>query len=190
MKKQITPETRKKLLSLARESIMEKFTGIAPPSYENLKKNPSVQSKNGVFVTLKKNKDLRGCIGTVVNTIPLFDSVRYMAKESAFRDPRFPPVSREEVDDIVIELSLLSIPEKTDGPENIKLGEHGIILKKNERQSLFLPQVATEQCWDLETTLTHLSLKAGLSGDAWKSSDCTFKVFRAFYFNEKDLKDE
>jgi len=155
-----------------------------------------LQEPVGVFVTLKQkdpesaDSELRGCIGSIIGREPLYEGGRRLAVESAFFDPRFPPVTEQELDDLLIELSVLSEPKEIDSYHDIILGRDGIILTCSGRTAVFLPQVAEEQGWDLETTLTHLSLKAGLDPDAWLETSCTYRVFQAEVFQEGQVQDE
>jgi AmmeMemoRadiSam system protein A len=135
-----------------------------------------------------KGGDLRGCIGNIGAFEPLIDNIRGNAFNAAFRDPRFRPVSsEEELKGLEFEISVLTEAEPIDGPDSFVIGEHGIILQKNGRSAVFLPQVAPEQGWDVPETLTHLSMKAGLGPDAWREKDTRFSVFRAVVFAERDF---
>jgi AmmeMemoRadiSam system protein A len=142
--------------------------------------------KRGVFVTLKIRDQLRGCIGYILPRIALLDAVVENTVNACAKDPRFRPVTSRELDEIDIEISVLTPPSKVSSYHDIVVGKHGIILKKGFYQAVFLPQVATEQGWDLETTLTHLSLKAGMRSDGWKTG-AEFEVFEAQVFGEKEL---
>ncbi len=133
------------------------------------------------FVTLKKNGRLRGCIGSIMARQPLWKDIVERAIDAAVNDPRFPPVTPDELDDLSLEISVLTPMKKVSGPKDIIIGKHGILLTKGYHRAVFLPQVAPEQGWDLETTLRHLCLKAGLPPDAWKEG-CTFEVFEAQVF--------
>lgn len=135
----------------------------------------------GGFVTLKRNGRLRGCIGEIFPSREIWKVVREHAYNAAFQDPRFTPLSKSELDDLEIEISLLSRPWPVDGPDQIVVGKHGVVLNKNGLNSVFLPQVATEQGWKLDEMLSHLSVKAGLPPDAWKSG-ASFMVFEAQIF--------
>jgi hypothetical protein len=138
-------------------------------------------SCRGAFVTLTEDGDLRGCIGRILSDEPVGRVVREMAAAAALEDPRFPPVRPGELDALELEVSVLTEPKGVAGPEDIVLGRDGILLGKRGRRAVFLPQVAPEQGWDLETTLSQLSLKAGLPPDAWKSG-ASFETFQAQIF--------
>ncbi len=172
------------LLKVARESIKERLTGIRG-SYPQPTDN--IMTKCGAFVTLHKHGVLRGCIGYVIPIKPLYETVKEMAISSAFEDPRFPPLRNEEFDEIDIEISALSPLKQIESIDEIKVGKHGILIKKGFRSGLLLPQVATEQGWDLETFLTNTCYKAGLYGDCWKEKDTVIEIFSAIVFSEKEL---
>ncbi|NQT61008.1 MAG: AmmeMemoRadiSam system protein A [Bacteroidetes bacterium] len=192
----LNKETRSVLLSLARESIAEHIAGIPSKLYRKMM-NELIQedllSENGVFVTLKRRKivdeesALRGCIGNIIGRFPLYESIRRLAVEAAVYDPRFQPVSGlDELNTLLIEISILTIPEQVSSYSEIVVGRDGVLLLCQARTAVFLPQVATEQGWDLEETLTHLSLKAGLGMMGWKDSHCQFRVFQTEVFSEKN----
>ena len=137
------------------------------------------------LVTLHKEGRLRGCIGSIYPIRPLYREVMSRAQDAALNDRRFKPVKKEEVKDLHIEISVLTPPRSVKSWRDIEIGKHGIILEKGGGRAVFLPQVAPEQGWDRETTLTHLSRKAGLSGDAWKTGT-EFYVFEAQIFHEQE----
>jgi AmmeMemoRadiSam system protein A len=136
------------------------------------------------FVTLTIKKDLRGCIGDVMPRQALYKSVIANAINAAVNDWRFTPVTKDELSSIQIEISALTVPQPIISYNLIRLGTDGVILKKDGYSALFLPQVAPEQKWTLEETLTHLSLKAGLPSDGWKKG-ASFEVFHAEVFGEE-----
>ncbi len=182
----ILPEDRNYLLSLAREAIAAVLNGKGLDEVrvdeEGLRE--TLREKRGVFVTLTRNNELRGCIGYIFALLPLWQAVIENARNAAFRDPRFAPLMPGELDDIAIEISVLTPPEAIADINGFEVGRHGIILKKGVHQAVFLPQVAPEQGWDAETTLMHLSLKAGLAPDGWKKG-AQFEVFEAEVFGEE-----
>jgi AmmeMemoRadiSam system protein A len=133
-----------------------------------------------VFVTLERpGGQLRGCIGSILAHRPLWEDIRDNAINAGVRDPRFSPVTLDEVEALHLSVTVLSKPEPTASYRDFEVGRHGVILKLGGRRAVFLPQVAPEQGWDRETTLEHLSLKAGLSADAWRSSEARFELFEA-----------
>ncbi|MBP7652427.1 AmmeMemoRadiSam system protein A [Candidatus Dependentiae bacterium] len=137
------------------------------------------KEKRGVFVTLHISGALRGCIGYILPYKPLYTAVIENAYNAAFNDPRFTALSKSEFEEVDIEISVLSVPEKINSYKDIIIGQHGIILKNGFYQAVFLPQVAVEQNWDIETTLAHLSIKAGGDMDLWKNKNTLFEVFEA-----------
>lgn len=120
------------------------------------------------FVTLKRGKELRGCIGTIRADAPLAESVVRNAISAALYDERFPPVRHREVAGLSVEVSVLSSPEAIASPADLEIGRHGVILEKDRRKAVYLPKVALEQGWDRQEMLRQLSLKAGLDPDAWQ----------------------
>lgn len=141
----------------------------------------------GAFVTLHKNGQLRGCIGHMVATGPLYLTVRDMAIAAAAEDPRFPPVTMDEMDEIDIEISALSPMEKITDYEKIEVGKHGVMVRMGWKSGVYLPQVAAETGWNREEFLTSLcDHKAGIPPDAWKTGACEMSIFTAEVFGEKD----
>jgi len=178
----LTDEEKKILLVTARLSIKEKFSkekALYPAPTEKLKQ------KCGAFVSLTKHEQLRGCIGDIIALKPLIETIKEVAQSSAFHDPRFPAVKKEELDDLEIEISVLSPFREIQDINEIKVGVHGLMVKRGYSSGFLLPQMATEYGWDRDTFLTHTCHKAGLPGGAWKSSDMTIEVFSALVFNEK-----
>ena len=179
-----TDEEKATLLKLARDEINYNLEKGEPPSLDGL--DDKLMQTRSCFVTLHTAEgELRGCIGNIEPFQPLAENVISNARNSAFSDPRFLPVSADEINSLVIEISILTVPEPITSYKKFVVGKHGIILNKAGRGAVFLPQVAPEQGWDAETTLTHLAMKAGLYPDAWRDEDCQFRVFEAIYFSEK-----
>lgn len=177
---------KKRLLEIARKAIEGYLTNSKDPEFSEA--DPKLNETCGVFVTLHKRGELRGCIGNMVGQCPLYKTVRSMAIESATGDPRFNPVTKEELKDIEIEISVLSPLKKIEDINEFKLGVHGIIVKKGWHQGVFLPQVATETGWTKEEFLSQLcAQKAGLPADAWKDVDCEKYIFSALVFSEKEV---
>ena len=172
-----TPEEKKILLQLARDTITDRLEKRESPEFSDKRK--VFRQHSGAFVTLhKKNGNLRGCIGKMFSEEPLYITVIEMAEEAAFDDPRFTPVTLEELKELKIEISVLSPLKKIKTTEEIKLGVHGVLLKKGLYSGVFLPQVAVETGWDLEKFMNNLcSGKAGLPKDAWKSKNADIFIF-------------
>lgn len=181
----LSDDEKEILLTTARESIKEHLTG-KPGNYPEPTKH--IMTKCGAFVTLHKLSSLRGCIGYVIPIKPLYETVKDVAVSSAFQDPRFPPLRREEFEQIDIEISALSPLRRISDINEIKVGIHGIMMKRGFSSGLLLPQVAVEQKWDLETFLTNTCYKAGLNGDCWKHRDTEIEIFSAIVFGENDKR--
>ena len=177
---------KKALLRLARGMIEHKLkTGRrATPEDLGITITPAMKQVFGAFVTLHENGDLRGCIGEIFPRRPLFEAVMDQALNSAFDDPRFSPVVAAEVPKLHVEISALTPPVPVNSWRDIVIGKHGMVLSKQGRSAVFLPQVAPEEGWDIATTLTHLSMKAGLPADAWKEG-ASYLVFEAIVFHEE-----
>jgi len=176
-------EQRKRLLEIARQSI-ENYLNTGKRLEVN-EKDPLLVKEFGAFVTLNKNGHLRGCIGNIIASGPLYLTVKNMAVEAAVNDPRFPEVTLSELGDIEIEVSVLSPLEKVESADKIELGKHGVIVRKGSSSGVFLPQVATETGWSKEEFLSNLcAQKAGLSADAWKDKSTEIFIFTAEVFSE------
>ncbi|MCX7598625.1 MAG: AmmeMemoRadiSam system protein B [Armatimonadetes bacterium] len=183
----LSDEQKKTLLKLARKAI-QAWVGegrrVKPPEGD-----PAFCEPRAVFVTLKSHGRLRGCIGCLEPEAPLGEAVVEYAISAAVRDPRFPPVSPQEVKELDIHISVLSPLRPVNKPEDIVLGKHGIVVAQGFRRGVFLPEVAVEQGWDLPTTLSILCQeKAGLPSDAWKR-DAKLYVFTTQSFGEEDFAD-
>jgi len=146
----------------------------------------ALTQKQGAFVTLKKNGHLRGCIGHMSEDQPLYQVVGNMALAAAFQDRRFSPLKKEEIDNIEIEISVLTPAKTIKSFKEIVIGRDGVILSKDGYRAVFLPQVAPEQGWSRKEMLEHLSQKAGLSKHSWKNA--RLSVFQAIVFHESDFE--
>lgn len=180
--KRMTSEEGKFLLKVARSAI-ERHLGGASLSPEE--KGSHLSEKRGAFVTLHMRGSLRGCIGRVEATEPIIQTVSQMAIEAAFSDPRFLPLTAEELPSIQLEISILSPRTKIQSLEEIQIGRDGLLIEKGFRTGLLLPQVATENRWTKEEFLAYACMKAGLSGDAWKEEGVTIYTFTAEIFSEE-----
>ena len=143
--------------------------------------------RRGAFVTLRKNGELRGCIGFMSGIDDLYKEIISLSREAAFEDFRFPPLSEEDLPLIDIEISVLTEPEIIENPLSFNLGKDGIIFTLNGRRAVYLPQVATETGWNRIEMLQSLSLKAGLPSDSWKSNEAVFMTFQAEVFSESNM---
>jgi AmmeMemoRadiSam system protein A len=181
----LSTEEKKILLDQARQVITQKTKGLDQTEKKHFSER--LQEQRGVFVTLTKSKQLRGCIGYVEGIKPLHIAVEEMAIAAAFDDPRFPPLEEEEVEKIEIEISVLSTLETISDPGHIEIGKHGIIIEQGLMRGLLLPQVAIEYDWDVQTFLEQTCQKAGLPSDAWQDASTTIQIFSADIFSERDF---
>ena len=185
----LSSEEQKGLLSLARGSIASALSSKGFTAEQPLKENFS--EKRGCFVTLKKSGMLRGCIGFPYPIMPLWEAVAKAAVAAALEDPRFPPVSEDELKGISIEISVLGQPEelkdedKEKLPEKITKGKHGLIVKKGFYSGLLLPQVAEEFNFSPKQFLEEVCLKAGLPRSAWLEKGTRIYRFEAVVFGEE-----
>lgn len=184
---ELSAEERRALLRLARGTIGVYLRERRMPTPQELgvTLTPGLRTIAGAFVTLHKGGDLRGCIGEIEPEREVYRAVQDHALNAAFRDPRFPPLSAAEFPEVDIEISVLMPPQEVASWRDIEIGRHGVVLSKAGRRAVFLPQVAPEQGWDLETMLDYLAMKAGLPQDAWREG-ARFEVFEALIFGEKD----
>jgi AmmeMemoRadiSam system protein A len=178
----LNEQQRKTLLRIAREAVEAAACG---ERYIPQRDDPALQEPGAAFVTLKVNGELRGCIGCTEAREPMLLSVAQMARASALEDPRFPPVSPEEVSQLTIDISLLSPAEKVDDVSEIEVGKHGLVLEQGQYRGLLLPQVPVEWGWDREQFLDHTCLKAGLPRGCWREG-ATIYAFTAEVFGEED----
>lgn len=183
---ELNREQQVRLLKLARNTIADTLKAQADQG-ENDFSEPVFSEKCGAFVTLHIKGNLRGCIGYIEGIKSIPETIKEMALSSAFRDPRFRPLTKDEYGNIDIEISVLSPIEKVNDIDDIVVGRDGLIITKGYNRGLLLPQVPVEQGWDRDTFLTHTCYKAGLAGDAWKNGGVLIEKFSAQVFSEKDL---
>jgi AmmeMemoRadiSam system protein A len=188
----INGEERLALLADARETIaavLEKRT----PRYRRsdtlecaIREGSSALGRPcGVFVTLRKSGSLRGCIGRMSADGPLEETVRIMAVQAAFHDPRFPPLERGELAGCDIEISALSPMESCPDPRAVKVGTHGLYLNYAGHTGVLLPQVPVEQGWDRDEYLDYICVKAGVPPKSWEKPGANLFTFTAVVFGEK-----
>ncbi|MGA9544254.1 MAG: AmmeMemoRadiSam system protein A [Candidatus Sulfotelmatobacter sp.] len=177
---EFSSEERSELLRLAHDSISSALEhreiSLEPPT-------PHFAEPRGVFTSIYLRGQLRGCVGYVLPTCPVYRSVGETARAAAFEDNRFPPVTREEAPHLAIELSILS-PAQAILPEEIEIGRHGLLISWQGRRGLLLPQVPVEHAWDRATFLEQTCRKAGLPPDAWQKG-ASIEAFTAEVFGEK-----
>ena len=178
-----TDRERAIMLKLARDAAAAAAGGDRPPEIPD---EECLKGGGGVFVTLKKEGRLRGCIGHFTGIGSVGDTIAAMAASAAVQDPRFPPVGPEEVKDLSISISLLSPMVSTD-PGDVQPGVHGLYVKRGNRGGTLLPQVADEQGWDRETFLAHTCMKAGLPPNSWKDEGTEILTYTAEVFGEDSV---
>lgn len=145
---------------------------------------PSLMALCGAFVTLREDNQLRGCIGYIEGVKPLIETIREAAVKAALEDPRFMPVTPEELPNLEIEISVLSPMEPVYNVEQIEIGKHGLLLEVGSRRGLLLPQVPMEYGWDRMTFLEQTARKAGLPEHAWADRSAKIHSFTAEIFSE------
>jgi AmmeMemoRadiSam system protein A len=177
----LTADDGRRLLELARSSIRCHLHGRDLPDVRD--PSEGMESARGAFVTLTRKGALRGCIGRIEASQPLWITVREMAIVAATQDTRFPPLEADELDEVDLEISVLSDLVPASGPEAIRIGTHGIYLRTQQRSGLLLPQVATERGWTPEEFLDRTCLKAGLPEGAWKK-EAEILLFSCEIFDE------
>jgi AmmeMemoRadiSam system protein A len=182
----ITAKEKEFLFSQAREAITAEIERRKPefPKAE-FGGDSNVNEPCGAFVSLHTGeRNLRGCIGRLTANLSLIETVRLMAKEAAFGDPRFPPLKKEELQRCHIEISALSPMSLCLNPQEVKIGLHGLYIRRGGRSGVLLPQVPVEHGWNLEKYLEYICIKAGLPTDSLKSPDTELFTFTAVVFGE------
>jgi AmmeMemoRadiSam system protein A len=180
-----TPEEQRQLLRIARDSIASAVLGKRMTPGSAAHPQGRLAEHCGAFVTLRLNKQLRGCIGYIEAGMPLAHVVAEVAEKAAMEDPRFMPLTPEEADQVEMEISVLSPLRLAARPEEVEVGKHGILLQLGENRGLLLPQVATEYHWDRETFLDNTARKAGLPRNAWRDPDAKIFLFSAELVKEE-----
>lgn len=182
---QLTEDQQRVLLELARRSIEEAVKRNSRSTVDpagGISLDDILNERCGAFVSLHKSGNLRGCIGHVLPVQPLYQTVAVCAVDAAQRDPRFSPVSPEELSAIHIEISVLS-PLQEIEPMKVEVGRHGLLVSEGPRRGLLLPQVALQWGWDARQFLEQTCLKAGLEKDAWRRG-AQVEAFTAVVFGE------
>jgi AmmeMemoRadiSam system protein B/AmmeMemoRadiSam system protein A len=169
-----------KLKEIARHSIETAVKGKTPTEPHGI--TDKLKEPYGIFVTINKHGNLRGCIGRIIGDQPLYLSCQQMARAAALEDPRFPPVTQDELKDLEIEISILTPLQRLAKKEDIVIGRDGLLIRKGMYSGLLLPQVASEYGWDVDEFLEQTCHKAGLSTDVLKSKDAEIYRFSAEVF--------
>ncbi|MBN2175102.1 MAG: AmmeMemoRadiSam system protein B [Bacteroidales bacterium] len=176
---------KESLLQIARNTLVEYITKKEIPEIDENSLSTNLKTPCGAFVTLNKDYHLRGCIGRFAPEDPLYKLVQEMAIASATKDTRFIPVGKDELNEIEIEISVLTPMKRIESTDEIILGKHGIYINKGNRSGTFLPQVAIETGWNLEEFLGHCSQdKAGLGWNGWQ--EAVIYIYEAEVFSERD----
>jgi hypothetical protein len=188
---QLSEGAKRILLQIARDAIKSHFSGTTYPKIGN-SQYPELSVQNtGAFVTLTMNNELRGCIGFLdAPNQRLIDTIFEAARRAAFNDPRFRPLSLQELSDTKIEISILSSFTPIKNYDEIKLGIHGLLLDEEGTRALLLPQVATEYNFTLQQFLTAICQKGGLDSNSWQKRNLKLKVFTATVFSETEKRNE
>ena len=184
----LTAEQRLALLELARGAVGQVAAAAGPPpAPENPGAPPPGLDRPGAaFVTLRVGGTLRGCIGACEPHASLWSTVHEMASAAATRDPRFPPITARDLDDLSVEISVLSPERVIHDASEIEIGRHGLEVRRRMARGLLLPQVATEHRFDRERFLAETCRKAGLPPDAWRDPATEVWLFEADVFSEAD----
>ena len=183
----LTIDEKEELLKIARQTINEYLTSGKYPKIDQSVITPAMESRCGAFVTLHKEGALRGCIGRFVADVPLYKIVQKMAIAAATEDHRFPVVEMNEMNNIDLEISVLTPLKKIESIEDIEMGKHGIYIKKGFATGTFLPQVALQTGWTKEEFLGYCSRnKVGIGWEGWKEAD--IYTYEALVFDEEDIK--
>jgi len=176
----LSADEKETLKTIAFEAIRSRCLGHSMPAMEA--GTAKLQESRGAFVCLKKSGELRGCIGMIEGRGPLHETIRTMAIQAAFADPRFCALDGTELDQIDLEISVLTPLIRIKDPSDIEIGKHGLFIRKSYASGLLLPQVAVEQGWDRMQFLEWTCKKAGLSPHSWKESDTEIYIFSADIF--------
>lgn len=181
----LSEEEKKILADIVIQAIESRLDGRTMPTPASL--SPALLAEKGAFVTLKKRGRLRGCIGYIEGRKPLWQAVAELAVASAFSDHRFPPLGKDELRELSVEISVLSPLREVMDVSEIIVGTHGLYLRRGLHSGLLLPQVAVEHKWDRETFLAETCRKAGLPPDAWRSQQTRKYCFSAEIFASDEI---
>lgn len=178
----LNDDEKRELLRIARATLREYFdTQRIPPGKPH---RDSLTAEAAAFVSLHQEGKLRGCIGMQQEIKPVYRVIQEMAIAAATRDPRFPPITEEELEDVEIEISVLGANEPVRAAGDVQIGEHGLAIECDGKRGLLLPQVAKEAGWSAEEFLRQVCLKAGLPDSAWTRADAKVERFTAQIFSD------
>jgi len=176
----LSQDEKDTLRQLAYKTISSRCFGESLPQFTS--SSAKLQEHRGAFVCIKKAGNLRGCIGMIEAKEPLYQTIKTMAVQAAFSDPRFCALEPSELSQIELEISVLTPMERIKDPSQIEIGKHGLYIRKGYHSGLLLPQVATENDWDREQFLEWTCRKAGLAPHAWKEQEVELYIFSADVF--------
>jgi len=184
---ELSQDEQRSLLALARRAIEAQLAGAAFDPVEGARQplSENLRQRAGAFVTLRILGQLRGCIGYLAAYKPLFQTVAECAVSAASSDPRFPPLSQDELDGLAVDISVLSELQPIT-PEDVQVGVHGLVVSQGYQRGVLLPHVAVEQGWTAGQFLEETCAKAGLPRDAWRQ-DAALQGFTAATFSEQDV---
>ena len=174
-------DDRRRLLALARRALEARVRHEYEPALEH---GGALETPCGAFVSIHRGPELRGCLGRLGDDWPIARVVAHLGRAVADSDPRFEPVTVDDLETLSIEISALTPEREVHSLHEIEIGRHGLIIQRGARRGLLLPQVATEHGWDVETFLEHTCRKAGLPPDAWKH-DARILIFEAEVFSDE-----
>ncbi len=181
----LTQQEQRNLFKQAQDTLKNMFDPEYNPHLHLPIQSFGVIQPKGAFTTLRTQDDkLRGCIGRIITPEPLYKTIATVTADAAIKDSRFAPVTKKEAPFLKMNLSILSSPHPIDSYKNIVIGKHGIILKKDGKSAVFLPEVPGDFNWGLEQTLSQLAIKAGLAADVWKDPETIFEVFESLNIEE------
>ena len=176
------------LLEIARRTLESRLTEKSIPAYQP--SDEGLVEKKGAFVSLHRGEELRGCIGQLYPDQELYKIVQHCAVSAALEDTRFLPVTGEELDELTIEISVLSPFRRIRRIEEIEVGKHGLYIVQGRFRGLLLPQVATQYGWDRVTFLKQTCRKSGLPESAWQDPHTIIHTFEAEVFSDSPVTDE
>jgi len=180
----IPPDSQKRLLQLARQTL-EDFVRGAERHIEEIS-DPHLQGCDyGAFVSLHKQQTLRGCVGNCAPDARLYEVVIEMTQAAASRDNRMAPISADELDDIRIDITVLSPLVRVDDPLALQVGKHGLHVAQGAKRGVLLPQVAPQHEWDMKTFVEQTCIKAGLRKNAWKDPRTEISTFTGLIIEEQ-----
>lgn len=184
----LTHEQRRELLRIARSSIAASLQQSGHTAGDpDIHPSKELLKPRGAFVTIRINRELRGCIGYMESLLPLAEVVAEVAVKAALDDPRFPPMQTSELEHATLEISVLSPMRRISNKDEIRVGEHGLMLEHGFGKGVLLPQVATEYGWNAEEFLEAVCRKSGLHKWAWKDPGARISVFSAEVIDEEEV---